>query len=254
MSNKRGQSVWNASNILSVILGAVLTIALSIPASAQSLNPKAPTPMVAGENRGTLDCMVGPQYWSFKYKKGSGKITVGFTSMGLFGNPMTTTIEVILHASNGQVVQSRSLTSRGTVAQLEMPGTFPGPGSAMVELRVNGTCLVRAGGDYTIAVSGDAIDSGGTAAAARQDPIVGTYALMVFPPGWNFGSSISVNFSANGTVRASDGHSGTWKVFDPGAMIYSVDIGREHWSLKLVPGRGLFATSDLSVVVFQAVR
>ncbi len=252
MSNKRGQSVWKASNILSVILGAAFVIAFSSFASAQSLNPNAPTPMVAGENRGTLDCMVGPQYWSFKYKKGSGKITVGFTSMGLFGNPMTTTMEVIIHGSGW--TDSRSLTSRGTVAQLVMPGTFKGPGTAVIELRVNGTNLVRAGGDYTIAASGDAFDFGGTAASARTDPIVGTYALMVFPPGWDFNSSISVHFSANGTVQASDGHSGTWQVFDPGAMIYSVVMGSDRWSLKLVPGRGLSNTNDLSVLVFQAVR
>jgi len=31
-------------------------------------------------------------------------------------------------------------------------------------------------------------------------------------------------------------------------------MGQDRWSLKLVPGRGLFNTSDLSVVVFQAVR
>ncbi|MFZ0051325.1 MAG: hypothetical protein WAK96_06080 [Desulfobaccales bacterium] len=258
MSSKRGQSVWNARNILSVSLGAALVLALSLSAAAQSLNPRAPTPMVAGENRGTLDCMVGPQYWSFKYRKGSGKITVGFTSMGLFGNPMTTTIEVVLHGPNGQVIQSRSLTSNGRVAQLVMPGTFAGPGSAVIELKVNGTCLVRAGGDYTVIASGDGIDFGGTgggmAAGPRSDPIVGTYAVMVYPPDWNFGSGLSIRFAANGTVQTSDGHSGTWQAFDPGAMIYTVVIGPDRWSLKLKPGLGLCNTTDLSVLVFQAVR
>jgi hypothetical protein len=254
MNNKPGQSVWNVSTILSAILCIFFAIALPISGSAQSLNPKSPTPLAAGENRGTLDCMVGPHYWSFKYKKGSGKITVNFTSMGLFGNPQTTTIEVVLHASNGQVVQSRSLTSRGTVAQLVMPGTFPGPGTAYIELRTQGPCLVRAGGDYTIAVSGDAIDFGGTSSAARTDPIVGTYAMMVYPPDFDFSHTISFHFSADGTVRATDGHRGTWKVFDPDAMIYEVVVGRHRWSLKLVPGRGLADTSDVSTIVFQAVR
>jgi hypothetical protein len=255
MSSKRGQSVWNARNILAVSLGAVLAIALSISASAQSLNPNAPTPMVAGENRGTLDCMVGPQYWSFKFRKGSAQVTVGFTSMGLFGNPMTTTIEVIIHGSGWTT--SRSLTSNGRLAQLVMPANFKGPGSAVIELRVNGTCLVRAGGDYTVTASGDGIDfggTGGTAAAPRSDPIVGSYAVMVYPPDWNFGTGLSIRFAANGTVQTSDGHSGTWKVFDPGAMIYTVVIGPDRWSLKLKPGLGLSNTSDLSVLVFQAVR
>jgi hypothetical protein len=37
-------------------------------------------------------------------------------------------------------------------------------------------------------------------------------------------------------------------------MIYSVVMGADRWSLKLIPGRGLFNPSDLSVVVFQSVR
>jgi hypothetical protein len=59
---------------------------------------------------------------------------------------------------------------------------------------------------------------------------------------------------AQGTVQTTDGHSGTWKIFDPDAMIYSVVMGADRWSLKLIPGRGLFNPSDLSVVVFQSVR
>lgn len=252
--NKPGKNVWNLSTILSAILGGFFAMALPISGAAQSLNPYSPTPLMAGENRGTLDCMVGPHYWSFKYRKGSGRITVNFTSMGLFGNPQTTTIQVILHASNGQVVQARSLTSRGTVAQLVMPGTFPGPGTAYIELRTQGPCLVRAGGDYTISVSGDGIDFGGASAGARTDPIVGTYSMMIYPPDFNSNETISFHFSPGGTVRATDGHTGTWQVFDPEGMIYTVVVGGHRWSLKLVPGRGLADTSDVSMLVFQAVR
>ncbi|MGA3213235.1 MAG: hypothetical protein ABSD20_18175, partial [Terriglobales bacterium] len=82
----------------------------------------------------------------------------------------------------------------------------------------------------------------------------GSYAVMVCAPDFDCQSSLAIRFAANGTVQTTDGHSGTWKVFDPDAMIYSVVMGQDRWSLKLVPGRGLFNTSDLSVVVFQAVR
>ncbi len=255
MSHQRGQSVWNPRNILSVSLAAALAMALSFSAAAQSLNPNAPTPMVAGDNRGSLDCMVGPQYWSFKFRKGSGQVTVGFTSMGLFGNPMTTTIEVIIHGSGWTT--SKPLTSNGRLAQLVMPANFKGPGSAVIELKVNGTCLVRAGGDYTLSASGEGIDlggAGGRAAAPRSDPIVGSYAVMVYPPDWNFGAGISIRFAPNGTVQTSEGQRGTWTVFDPGAMIYTVVIGPDHWSLKLKPGLGLTNSNDQSVLVFQAVR
>src|ERR1700685_2087137 len=96
----------------------------AVVAFAQSLDPKSPTPLAPGENRGTLDSMVGPQYWSFKYKKGPGNIALRLTSMGVLGNPMPTTIQIILHGANGQFLESRSLTSRGSVAELKLPGTF----------------------------------------------------------------------------------------------------------------------------------
>lgn len=42
--------------------------------------------------------------------------------------------------------------------------------------------------------------------------------------------------------------------FDPQALIYTVKIASNQWSLKLIPGRGLVDTADTSGIVFQAVR
>ncbi len=256
MSDKRYHAAFDPRRrkmLLFRVRLASAMLAACLGASAQSLDPQAPTPLATGENRGTLDSMVGPQYWSFKYKKGSGNIAVRFASMGLFGNPMVATIQVVLHAPNGQVIQSRSLTSRGPVVELNMPGTFAGPGTATVELRPEGSNLVRSGGDYSIVVSGAGIDVSGPAASGKER-IVGTYAVMVCPPDFDCQGSLAIHFSADGTVQTTDGHSGTWKVFDPEALVYTVVIGSDRWTLKLVPGRGLFNTNDLSVVVFQAVR
>jgi hypothetical protein len=113
---------------------------------------------------------------------------------------------------------------------------------------------VRAGGDYTITVEGNGVDSSAAGAPAGPDRIVGTYAVMVCASDFDCQNSLAVHFSPDGTVRMTDGHSGRWSVFDPDALVYSVVIGRDKYSMKLVPGRGLFNTSDLSVVVFQAVR
>ena len=236
--------------ITGLALGVALAAALTAPASAQSLNMRTATPLAAGENHGTLDNMVGAQFWALKYKKGPGKVTIDFTSMGLFGNRQTTTIEVVLHAANGQVYQTRSLTSNGTVAQVEIPANFPAPGMAIIELRPTGMALVRAGGDYSIIASGPGMDFGGVAAAGPER-IVGTYSMMTCPPDFD---CQAIHFSADGTVRTADGHAGTWRAFDPEAMIYTVVVGRDRWSLKLVPGRGLVNTDDPSIVAFQAVR
>jgi hypothetical protein len=246
------------------VCSAVFLIGLAAPVSAQSLDPRAPTHLAPGENRGTLDCMVGPQYWSFRYNKGPGKLDVRFSSMGLFGNPTTATMNVIVSEVHHAWTFNRSVTSRGGAAVVDLPATFTEPGEAVIELATNGTCLVRAGGDYAITASGPAIEYGGgsgsgggsagSGAPSGRDRIVGTYAVMVCAPDFDCQSSLAIRFDDNGTVRTTDGHAGTWSVFDPDAMIYSVVMGSDRWSLKLVPGRGLFNTNDLSVVVFQSVR
>jgi hypothetical protein len=246
-----------AQGISSVCL-TVLSFGLAAPACAQSLDPRAPTQLAPGENRGTLDCMVGPQYWSFKYAKGAGKLDIRFSSMGLLGNSTTATMNVTVSDVQHTWTVTRAVTSSGQGAGIDMPATFPTPGVAVVEMATNGTCLVRTGGDYTITASGPAIEFGGSAAGSNapsgRDRIVGTYSVMVCAPDFDCQGSLAIHFDDNGTVRTTDGHSGTWTVFDPDSMIYSVVIGGDRWSLKLVPGRGLFNTSDLSVVVFQSVR
>jgi hypothetical protein len=237
-----------------LVFAAAIVTASHYPAAAQSLDIRNPAPLVAGENHGTVDNMVGPQYWSFHYRKGKANVSIHFSSMGLFGNPTTTTIQVVMHSGDGKVWGSRPLTSNGQVAQQDWPGTFKGPGTAIVELRPTGSNLVRAGGDYSITVDGDGVDFAGAGATPGRDMIVGTYAVMVCAPDFDCQNSLAARFSADGTVRLTDGHNGSWSVFDPDARIYSVVIGQDRYSMKLVPGRGLFNTSDLSVVVFQAVR
>jgi len=173
--------------------------------------------------------------------------------MGLLGSARQATIEIVLHSPDGRVVGTRSLSSNGRTARSDWPWTFSGPGTAILELRSSDSALLRNGGDYTITVTGDAVNLAG-ARAAGPEQIAGTYSVMVCPPDFDCQSSLAARFLADGTVMTTDGHIGTWRVFDPDSLIYSVVIGRDRWSLKLVPGRGLFNTRDLAVVVFQAVR
>ena len=238
------------------LVGIIFAVAVAIcgQAGAQSLDIRNPTPLSPGENHGTVDSMVGPQYWSFKYHKGKANISIRFASMGLFGNAQTTTITVVMHAGNGAVWGSKPLTSNGQAADQHWPGTFKEAGMGIIELRPPGNSLVRSGGDYSIVEDGDAADFSGAGAMPGRDPIAGTYAVMVCAPDFNCDTSLAAHFSADGSVRLTDGHAGTWAVFDPDGRIYTVDIGRDHYSMKLVPGRGLFNTNDLDVVVFQAVR
>jgi hypothetical protein len=209
---------------------ALLLLATAVQLAAQSLNFRTPAAVVPGENHGTVDSQVGSHYWSLRYQQGGVNIGVSFTSMGLYGSPMPATIEFVLHSPDGKVLGTRSLTSNGRTARMDWPWKFTGPGTAILELRTSSTALLRTGGD------------------------AGTYSVMVCAPDFDCQSSLAARFMADGTVMTTDGHRGTWKIFDPDSLIYSVVIGRDRWSLKLVPGRGLFNPRDLSVVVFQAVR
>jgi len=141
--------------------------------------------------------------------------------------------------------------------QNDWPGTCAKKSTMIIELRPPGNSLVRTGGDYSLTVNGDGVDyaSGAAAgAAAGPDRIIGTYSVMVCAPDFDCQNSLAAHFAANGSVRLTDGHTGTWSVFDPDGLIYSVVIGRDRYSLKLIPGRGLAGTNDLSVLIFQAVR
>jgi hypothetical protein len=241
-------------NLTRIIFTAIFAAAIHGPAVAQSLDIHNATPLSPGENHGTVDSMVGSQYWLISCHKGAVHISLRFNSMGLFGNPTTATIQEVLHSGNGKVLASRVITSPGEMVQNDWPGTCSSKSTMIVELRPPGSTLVRTGGDYSLTVDGDGVDYASGGASSGPDRIIGTYAVMVCAPDWDCQNSLAVHFSADGSVRLTDGHSGNWTAFDPDAGIYSIAIGPDRFSMKLVPGRGLFNTSDLSVPVFQAVR
>jgi hypothetical protein len=240
----------------SVLLAGVLAGLTLVPqAFAQSLDIRNPTTLRPGENHGTIDNQTGAQYWALHFNPGSGDIAVRFTSMGLFGNPMTATVNVVVLA-NGKVTGHQALTSTGQPAQLDWPGKFDKSGVWIIEIQPMGSNIVRNGGDYTITVSGSAVAGGGGSGGGGPSPndVVGTYAVMVCPPDFQCDSSLGIHFAPGGDVTTTDGHRGRWALFDPDARIYTVVVGRDRWTLKLVPGRGLMDTRDQSIVVFQAVR
>lgn len=87
--------------------------------SAQSLDPRNPTPLQPGENHGTIDNQTGAQYWALHYNPGAANIAVRFTSMGIFGNPMSATVNVLVLGRGGKMIGHQTLTSTGQPAQLQ---------------------------------------------------------------------------------------------------------------------------------------
>ena len=104
--------------------------------------------------------------------------------------------------------------------------------------------LIRMGGDYEIEVTGDAeFDQVKNAA----DPIVRTYESKVNSYG-------TTKFLADGTIEASDGSVGKWKLFDAENRIYTVTFEGFRFSLQYLPGYGLVKPDAPNIPVFQELR
>jgi hypothetical protein len=235
-------------------LGLLAGLALAATAHAQSLDSHNPTPLRPGDNHGTIDNQTGAQFWSFHFHPGAGKVSVRFTSMGIFGQPMACTINVVVHNTpDGRIIGHQQLTSSGQPVELDWPGTYDHAGEWIIEIQPLSSNIVRNGGDYVIDVTGAAIAYGADT-APNPAAIAGTYAVMVCAPDFQCDSGLAIRFAPDGSVVTTDGHSGRWTLFDPDAGIYNVVIGGDRWALKLVPGRGLVDTHDQSIVVFQAIR
>jgi hypothetical protein len=243
---------WAPAGAL-VGMALMASLAWASAGFAQSLDVRNPTPLRPGENHGTIDNQTGAQFWALHYNPGPATIVVRFTSMGIFGNPMAATVNVVVLGPGGKVIGHQALTSAGQPAQLQWPGKFDKPGVWVIEIQPMGSNIVRNGGDYTIDVTGAAVAAGGGGGGPPPADIAGTYAVMVCPPDFQC-DGLAIRFAPDGGVVTTDGHQGRWTLFDPDSRIYSVVIGRDRWTLKLVPGRGLMDTHDQSIVVFQSVR
>jgi hypothetical protein len=250
---QRGVFKMRKRNWRAVFIGGLAALALGSQGHAQSLDPRNPTPLQPGENHGTIDNQTGAQYWALHYNPGSGTIAVRFTSMGIFGNPMAATVNVVVLDPGGKMIGHQALTSSGQPAQLSWPGKFTKSGVWVVEIQPMGSNLVRNGGDYVISVTGSGITSAGAGAGPSPNDIVGTYAVMSCPPDLQC-DGLGIRFAPGGGVMTTDGHQGRWTLFDPDARIYTVVIGPDRWTLKLSPGRGLMDTHDQTIVIFQSVK
>jgi len=212
-------------------------------ALAQSLKPENPAPLRAGVNKGIADSMVGPQYWSFLGEPGEVRLLVRFKStMGpLVKEPLTVTLyDEARTWHTSKILYSEN----GAVADTTFTGKLDKKLKAIVLVAPPAGGLLRSVGDYELEVVGavqfEQVRSAG-------DPIIGTYQSKVN----NYGA---IKFLADGTVQASDGSSGTWKVFDAETRIYTVTIGPFRLPVKFLPGRGLVDPDNPTSVEFQALR
>lgn len=214
-------------------------------ASAQSLKPDAPTPLKPGINRGLVDALVGPHYWTYTANPGASKVHVSFSAMGIYGTAPRTTVTVTMSDAANTWHTSKLLTSQGTPVDTTFEGVPKTTSKIIVKVAPPTNALLRVGGNYEIEVTGAvSFDQAGSTAA----PIVGIYKQLAGytkPLG-------DCKFTADGKIVTTNGATGDWKLFDENDQIYVVNIeGEERQSLKYVPGRGLL---NNDIINYQLLR
>jgi hypothetical protein len=220
-------------------------------ASAQSLNPNQPVPLQAGVNSSVADSFIGSHFYYFVAGPGEVKVTISFSSMGLYGNPTKATIGVYLYDEKGNAIAHRDLTSSGSSKQLILSINLKREAKLKLRIQPPANSLLRAGGNYDVEVTG-AVTYDNNTASDSQDPIVKTYQLMRPVTGLFEGGA--AKFYSDGSLKLGDGNTGTWKLFDTDSKIYIVTIKGYNFNVKLRPGIGLVDTRDTSSITFKEVR
>jgi hypothetical protein len=227
---------------------AVLALAFGISTTsspAQSLKADAPTPLKPGINRGLVDALVGPHYWTYTAQPGASKVHVTFSAMGIYGTAPKTAVTFTMSDAANTWHTSKVLMSQGTPVDTTFEGAPKAQTKIVISVVPPTNAMLRVGGNYEIEVTGAvSFDQTGSSAS----PIAGMYKQLAGytkPLG-------DCKFTADGKIVTTNGASGDWKLFDENAQIYVVNIdGEERHSLKYVPGRGLL---DNDIIVYQLLK
>ena len=210
----------------SVFVTFLCFVATVCAIQGQSLDKNAPAALRSGSNSASVDSLIGAHYWYFFVEPGAFQLT--FSRGGAEGLGASGKATIVAGFS--------PQTPGGVMTFKETPGGAVYSGSVKQRTRVGigvsppNSPLVRSTVSYTLAASGTVVF---TAAKDAAPAIAGMYNTMYNNP---LGA---VRFNANGTVEATNGQTGTWKLFDAPSATYVVVIAGQRMSLRLDPGRGL---------------
>ena len=133
-------------------------------ARGQSHDPKNPTPLAAGVNKGNVDSIVGPDYYYFYAGPGHWEVHLAFHESGFLGQPHRQFANFDFINPQGQSSHMQ-IWSQGNMATLDNHGDFD-MRKRMV-LKVSGQSnLVRLGGYYEITITGAASFEGKAGSSA----------------------------------------------------------------------------------------
>lgn len=148
----------------------LIYIACAGVARSQSHDPKHPTPLAPGINKGNVDSISGPHYYYFYGGPGRIDVRMAFHEMGLFGNPLRQNLSFDLSDEKGKVFYHQLVTSQGNLAEIKNYGTLDKRTRILLTVTAQ-QAINRMGGYYEFSVTGNATFDGKAGSSGNTKPI-----------------------------------------------------------------------------------
>jgi outer membrane protein OmpA-like peptidoglycan-associated protein len=155
--------------------------------AGQSTDPKHPTPLGPGVNKGNVENFVGPHYYSLTAGPGHIDVKMAFKEMGIFGNPLRQGLSFDFKNEDGSMASHNAVVSQGKIERSTTTGDLPKRQKFLLVITAqNGA--VRMGGYYEIEVTGAvSFDGAATVGAGTKahdsEPLVHPVGPLVTPGG-----------------------------------------------------------------------
>jgi outer membrane protein OmpA-like peptidoglycan-associated protein len=147
----------------------VAMILWTIAARAQSHDPKSPTPLGPGVNKGNVDNVTGPVYYSFQGGPGRVTMNFGFKSLGVFGNPLKESLSFDIY-ENGKFLSHSVIVSTDKMERIAPAGDLDSPHNFTVYV-IPQQAAIRMGGYYEIEITGAAAFGAAKATGEGAKPV-----------------------------------------------------------------------------------
>lgn len=146
----------------------VLIVAMMHALDAQSHDPKSPTPLGPGINKGNVDNVTGNVYYLFNAGPGKVNMKLGFKSLGLFGNPLRQELSFDLY-ENGKFLSHDIVVSTDKLEQVSLSGDLNSPRRFTLYV-IPQQGAIRLGGYYEIEITGAVMYRAAKATGAGAKP------------------------------------------------------------------------------------
>jgi outer membrane protein OmpA-like peptidoglycan-associated protein len=127
-------------------------VILAVPGRAQSHDPKSPTPLGPGVNKGNVDNVTGTVYYSLQGGPGRVTMNFGFKSLGIFGNPLKESLSFDIY-ENGKSLSHSVIVSTDKLERVAPAGDLDSPRTFTIYV-IPQQGAIRMGGYYEIEITG----------------------------------------------------------------------------------------------------